>query len=85
MLDLLADFREVFTQFVTTALVIGRMLQMEGIPFLYLNGKVTSAEKLKAISGFKDKNSKIRYLVRFLHMIIAIEEADRRRVFRLPP
>lgn len=58
-----ADTWAVFTQFITTNLLIGRMLQLEGIPFVYLTGKNTSAEKLKAIDGFKG-NSNIRYLVR---------------------
>jgi hypothetical protein len=42
--------------------LIGRMLQLEGIHFVYLTGKNTSAEKLKAIEGFK-LNPNIRYLV----------------------
>ncbi|KAH6685784.1 SNF2 family N-terminal domain-containing protein [Plectosphaerella plurivora] len=52
----------IFTQFVTTALVIGRMLQLEGINFAYLNGKVTSSEKQRALKGFEELDQ-VPYLI----------------------
>lgn len=42
---------------------MGITLNAEGIPFVYLNGKVTRSQKDKAINAFKH-NKEIKVLVR---------------------
>lgn len=44
-------------------MIVGRMLQQEGIEFIYLNGKMSGEEKIKAIEAFQQK-PKIKYMVR---------------------
>ncbi|KAL2875916.1 hypothetical protein SGCOL_008912 [Colletotrichum sp. CLE4] len=44
----------VFHEFTKTALAMGITLNALGIPFVYLNGKVTSAQKNKAIAAFQE-------------------------------
>ncbi|OHW98805.1 SNF2 family domain-containing protein [Colletotrichum incanum] len=43
----------VFVEFIKTAVLLGIVLNLEDIPFVYLNGKLTSAEKVKAVEIFK--------------------------------
>ncbi|KDN67091.1 putative SNF2 family domain-containing protein [Colletotrichum sublineola] len=45
----------IFVEFIKTAVLLGIVLNLEGIPFVYLNGKLTSTEKLKAVETFKTK------------------------------
>ncbi|KAJ3579204.1 hypothetical protein NPX13_g1368 [Xylaria arbuscula] len=45
----------IFVEFKTTAAVLGRMLDAEGIPFLYFFGDMTSTEKHQAIRAFHEK------------------------------
>ncbi|KAI1358414.1 SNF2 family N-terminal domain-containing protein [Xylaria arbuscula] len=45
----------IFVEFKTTAAVLGRMLDAEGIPFLYFFGDMTSTEKDQAIRAFHEK------------------------------
>lgn len=41
------------------------MLQLEGVEFVYLTGKMTAKEKITAIQTFRD-NPTVKYLVRRL-------------------
>ncbi|EXF86449.1 SNF2 family domain-containing protein [Colletotrichum fioriniae PJ7] len=52
----------VFHEFTKTAVVLGITLNALGIPFLYLNGKVTPTQKNKAIDAFRD-NKDIKVLI----------------------
>ncbi|KAL0930334.1 SNF2 family domain-containing protein [Colletotrichum truncatum] len=52
----------VFHEFVKTSVILGIILNNEGIPFVYLNGKVTSSQKNRAIQQFKE-NPEVRALV----------------------
>ncbi|KAK2594757.1 hypothetical protein QQS21_007504 [Conoideocrella luteorostrata] len=45
----------VFTQFITTAKVLGRMLQCANVPFLYYYGCMTNAAKESAMNMMKDE------------------------------
>ncbi|OHE95165.1 SNF2 family domain-containing protein [Colletotrichum orchidophilum] len=50
----------IFVQFVKTATMAGVMLNLEGIPFVYLMGTMTTTEKSKAVEEFKsDPNIKV--------------------------
>ncbi|KAK1466356.1 hypothetical protein CCUS01_01205 [Colletotrichum cuscutae] len=52
----------VFHEFTKTAVILGITLNALGIPFLYLNGKVTPTQKNKAIDAFRD-NKDIKVLI----------------------
>ncbi|RYC66013.1 hypothetical protein CHU98_g233 [Xylaria longipes] len=52
----------VFVEFKMTGAILGRMLEAEGIEFLYFFGDMTSAEKQNAIRGFHNKKN-IKVLV----------------------
>ncbi|KAK7443125.1 SNF2 family domain-containing protein [Colletotrichum acutatum] len=52
----------VFHEFTKTAVVLGITLNALGIPFVYLNGKVTPTQKNKAIDAFRD-NKDIKVLI----------------------
>ncbi|KAK1993120.1 hypothetical protein LX36DRAFT_587052, partial [Colletotrichum falcatum] len=52
----------VFVEFLKTAVMLGIVLNLEEIPFVYLNGKITSTEKLKAVEAFKT-NPEVKILV----------------------
>ncbi|KAI1876734.1 uncharacterized protein JN550_000806 [Neoarthrinium moseri] len=45
----------IFTQWKPMGMIIGRMLQDEGIPFLYFFGDMSKRQKEAAIKGFHDK------------------------------
>ncbi|KAI8946690.1 P-loop containing nucleoside triphosphate hydrolase protein [Xylaria longipes] len=47
----------VFVEFKMTGAILGRMLEAEGIEFLYFFGDMTSAEKQNAIRGFHNKKN----------------------------
>jgi SNF2 family DNA or RNA helicase len=50
----------IFTQFIAMGTIIGRMLQAEGIPFLYFCGNMSQKQKAVAIDGFhKDQEVKV--------------------------
>ncbi|OLN95736.1 putative ATP-dependent helicase C17A2.12-like protein 2 [Colletotrichum chlorophyti] len=53
----------IFIEFIKTATLLGILLNLEDIPFVYLNGKVTAGEKLKAVDAFK-YNKQVKILVR---------------------
>lgn len=53
----------VFHEFTKTALAMGITLNTLGIPFVYLNGKVTAAQKNKAIAAFQN-NKDVKVMVR---------------------
>ncbi|KAF4778400.1 SNF2 family domain-containing protein [Colletotrichum scovillei] len=52
----------VFHEFTKTAVILGITLNALGIPFVYLNGKVTPTQKNKAIDAFRD-NKDIKVLI----------------------
>ncbi|EFQ32009.1 SNF2 family domain-containing protein [Colletotrichum graminicola M1.001] len=52
----------IFVEFIKTAVLMGIMLNLEDIPFVYLNGKLTSTEKLKAVDTFKT-NPEVKILI----------------------
>ncbi|KAK1447273.1 SNF2 family domain-containing protein [Colletotrichum melonis] len=52
----------IFVQFVKTSTMTGVMLNLEGIPFVYLTGTMTPAEKSRAVSEFKN-NPEAKVLV----------------------
>ncbi|GKT45215.1 putative ATP-dependent helicase [Colletotrichum spaethianum] len=52
----------VFVEFIKTAILLGIVLNLEDIPFVYLNGKLTSTEKLRAVDAFK-KDPKVKILI----------------------
>ncbi|KAK1715270.1 SNF2 family N-terminal domain-containing protein [Colletotrichum lupini] len=57
-----ANILAVFHEFTKTAVILGITLNALGIPFLYLNGKVTPTQKNKAIDTFRD-NKDIKVLI----------------------
>lgn len=48
----------VFTEFVMTSKVLGRMLEHANIPFLFYNGRVGTTQKSKAIRSFQEEPEK---------------------------
>ncbi|EXF86451.1 SNF2 family domain-containing protein [Colletotrichum fioriniae PJ7] len=52
----------VFTQFVLVGKILGRMLEAEDIPFVYLTGKQTKDQRVRAVKGFQE-NEEIKVLV----------------------
>ncbi|KAK1566419.1 P-loop containing nucleoside triphosphate hydrolase protein [Colletotrichum navitas] len=52
----------IFVEFIKTAVLLGIVLNLEDIPFVYLNGKLTSKEKLKAVDTFKT-NPEVKILI----------------------
>ncbi|KAK2055396.1 SNF2 family domain-containing protein [Colletotrichum caudatum] len=52
----------IFVEFIKTAILLGIMLNLEDIPFVYLNGKLTSTEKVKAVEIFKT-NPEVKILI----------------------
>ncbi|KXH42679.1 SNF2 family domain-containing protein [Colletotrichum nymphaeae SA-01] len=52
----------VFTQFVLVGKILGRMLEAEGIPFVYLTGKQTKDQRVRAVKGFQE-DEEIKVLV----------------------
>ncbi|KAK2039230.1 SNF2 family domain-containing protein [Colletotrichum somersetense] len=52
----------IFVEFIKTAILLGIVLNLEDIPFVYLNGKLTSTEKVKAVDTFKT-NPEVKILV----------------------
>ncbi|KAI1753994.1 SNF2 family N-terminal domain-containing protein [Xylaria castorea] len=51
-----------FVEFKMTCAILGRMLEAEGIPFLYLLGNMSPAKKENTIQGFKEK-SEIKVMI----------------------
>ncbi|KAK1980377.1 SNF2 family domain-containing protein [Colletotrichum cereale] len=52
----------IFVEFIKTAILLGIVLNLEGIPFVYLNGKLTSTEKINAVKTFKS-NPEVKILI----------------------
>ncbi|KAK1621584.1 P-loop containing nucleoside triphosphate hydrolase protein [Colletotrichum phormii] len=52
----------VFTQFVLVGKILGRMLEAENIPFVYLTGKQTKDQRVRAVKGFQE-NEDVKVLV----------------------
>ncbi|KAK2031319.1 SNF2 family domain-containing protein [Colletotrichum zoysiae] len=52
----------IFVEFIKTAILLGIVLNLEDIPFVYLNGKLTSTEKVKAVDTFKT-NPEVKILI----------------------
>ncbi|TQN69278.1 putative ATP-dependent helicase, partial [Colletotrichum shisoi] len=52
----------IFIEFIKTAVLLGVVLNLEGIPFVYLNGKLTTKEKIDAVDAFKN-DPKVKILI----------------------
>ncbi|GJC78285.1 ATP-dependent helicase ULS1 [Colletotrichum liriopes] len=52
----------IFVEFIKTAVLLGIILNLEDIPFVYLNGKLTSTEKVNAVEAFK-KDPMVKILI----------------------
>lgn len=79
-----ANISAVFHEFTKTAVILGITLNALGIPFVYLNGKVTPTQKNKAIDAFRD-NKDIKVLVRPLASSKSKANTNMITVFRSHP
>lgn len=56
----------IFTQFTLCAKILGRMLNADGIPFLYYNGDLSIKERDRAVGAFRDTEA-IKVMVSYIY------------------
>ncbi|KAI0022805.1 P-loop containing nucleoside triphosphate hydrolase protein [Xylariomycetidae sp. FL0641] len=57
----------VFVQFATSAMIIGRILEAENIPFLYFTGTISGARRAQQLQDFLSEEKKIKVMIIGFH------------------